>query len=291
MKKLIILFLFILLMIPVCMAKSSDASLLRAVEKGNHGDLLKLLKNGANPNIITSDGEFTPLILAIDKNDVKAAQLLLDYGADPDFRSKRGLSPVLRLVIRNNPDDVEMLRLILEHGADYTAQHDFQYAVNPVSLSIKLKNYTAFNMFNDYKKFNKCDIAYYKMQGQMLKNAEHWKAIETWKSCKMMPLNDSLIGLSLDDIIQLYGKPVSTAHLGKDSMEVTYVNLYSKYVNNPANKKFWLVRKESPMDNKKILINRCKDYKSFVIDNNTVVDIKNSEYKGDNPIQYYQPRL
>jgi len=201
MKKLIILFLFILLMIPVCMAKSSDASLLRAVEKGNHGDLLKLLKNGANPNIITSDGEFTPLILAIDKNDVKSAQLLLDYGADPDFRSKRGLSPVLRLVIRNNPDDAEMLRLILEHGADYTAQHDFQYAVNPVSLSIKLKNYTAFNMFNDYKKFNKCDISYYKMQGQMLKNAEHWKAIETWKSCKMMPLNDSLIGLSLDDIM------------------------------------------------------------------------------------------
>lgn len=291
MKKLIILFLFVLLMIPVCMAKSMDAKLTNAVEKGNHGDLIKLLKNGANPNVTTADGEFTPLILAIDRNDVKAAQLLLDYGADPDFRTKNGISPVLRIVIRNNPDDAQMLRLLLEHGADYTAQHEFQYAINPVSLSLKLKNYTAFNMFNDYKRFDKCDIAYYKMQGQTLKNAEHWNAIETWKSCKMMPLNDSHIGLSLNDIIKQFGKPVSSVQLGRDSMEVTYVNLYSTYVKNPAVNKFWLARPESGMNHKKMLVNRCKDYKSFIIDKDIVVDIKNSEYKGENPIKYYQPRL
>ncbi len=291
MKKLIILFLFVLLMIPVCMAKSIDTKLTKAVEKGNHGDLIKLLKNGANPNATTADGEFTPLILAIDKNDVKAAQLLLDYGADPDFQTQNGISPVLRIVIRNNPDDAQMLRLLLEHGADYTLQHEFQYAINPVSLSLKLKNYTAFNMFNDYKKFNKCDIAYYKMQGQTLKNAEHWSAIETWKSCKMMPLNDSHIGLTLNDIIQQFGKPVSSVQLGRDSIEVTYVNLYSTYVKNPAVSKFWLARQESGMNLKKMLVNRCKDYKSFIIDKDIVVDIKNSDYKGDNPIKYYQPRL
>lgn len=291
MKKLIILFLFILIMIPVCMAKSSDTKLIKAVEKGNHGDLVKLLKKGANPNITTPDGEFTPLIIAIDKNDVKSAQLLLDYGADPDFRAKNGVSPVLRVVIRNNPDDAAMLRLLLEYNADYTAQHEFQYALNPVSLALKLKNYSAFNMFNDYKKFGKCDIAYYKMQGQMLKNEEHWKSIDTWKSCKMMPLNDSLIGLSLEDIIKLYGKPVSSAHLGKDSFEITYVNLYSKYVNNPALKKTLPVTRASSTNNKKMLVNKCKDYKSFVIDKNIVVDIKNSDYKGENPIKYYQPML
>ena len=291
MKKLIILFFFILLMIPVCMAKSADSKMITAIEKGNHGDLIKLLKKGVNPNFVTSDGEFTPLIMAIDKNDVKAAQLLLDNGADPDFRTKRGVSPVFRVVVRNNPDDSEMLRLLLEHGADYTAQHEFQYALNPVSLSLKLKNYPAFNMFNEYKHFSKCDIAYYKMQGQMIKNAEHWKAIDTWKSCKMMPLNDSVIGLTLNDIIQLYGKPVSTTYIGKDSFEVTYVNLYSKYTDNPTIRKHWTIRSESPTDTKKILVNKCKDYKSFVIDKNIVVDIKNSEYKGDSPIQYYQPKI
>lgn len=291
MKKFIILFFLIVLIVPVCLAKSYNKELFKAVEAGNHNAVLKLLKSGANPNILSLNGEFTPLLVAVDNNDVDTAQVLLDYGADPNFRAMNDMSPVMSVVIRNNPDDMKMLRLLLEYGADYTSPSEFQYSVNPVSLSMKLKNYNAFNMFNEYGKFGKCEIAFYKMQGQSVKNEEHWNAIKTWKSCNMMPLNDSLIGLSFDDIIKQFGKPVSSTHVGKNSFDISYVNLYSKYIDNPLRKKNWVVRPESSTNTKRRLVNRCKEYKAFSIDDGIVVDIKNSDYKGDNPIMYYLPKM
>ncbi len=291
MKKLIILFFLIVLLVPVCLAKSYNGDILKAIESGNHNAVLKALKAGADPNSFTANGEFTALLIAIDNNDLEMAQILLDYGADPDLRAKNDMSPVFRIVARNNPEDKDMLRLLLEHGADYTAANNFQYTVNPVSIAMKIKNYDALNMFNEYGHFNKCEIAFYKMQGQSVKNAEHWKAVETWKSCKMMPLNDSLIGLTFDELIKQYGKPVSSNYIGKNSFEISYVNLYSKYIENPLRKKNWVIRPESPTKNQRMLINRCKEYKSFVIDDGIVVDIKNSDYKGDNPIMYYLPKM
>lgn len=289
MKKLVILFLLIILIVPVSLAKSYDADLIKAVMAGNYTAMIKALKAGASPDATDHTGEFTALLIAIDNNDLQAAQILLDYGADPDLRSKTDMSPVLRVVVKNTPQDSDLLRLLLEHGADFEKPNEFQYEVNPVSLAMKLKNYSAFNMFNEYRHFDKCDIAFYKMQGQTIKNAEHWKAIETWKSCKMLPVNESMIGLSLDEIIKQYGKPISSKTYSRDMMEVKYVNLYSKYVENPVRKRHWTMRPDSVTDNKLLLINRCKENKTFLIDRGIVVDIRNSEYKGENPIQHYQP--
>ena len=291
MKKLIILFFLILLVVPVCIAKTLKIDFIKAVEKGNYNAVVSALKDGADPNMLTLNGEFTALILAIDNNDLKMAQILLDYGADPNLHSGNDMSPVMRVVIRNHPDDNEILRLLLEHGADFTSPSDFQYTVNPVSLALKLKNYNAFNMFNEYKHFGKCDIAFYKMQGQMIKNAEHWKAVETWKSCKMLPPNDSLIGLTFDEVIRQFGKPDTSTNVGKKSFEMTYVNLYSQYIDNPVRKVHWILRKESMQSEKRKLINRCKDDKTFYIDDDIVVDVRNSEQKSLNSIMFYSPKM
>ena len=50
--------------------------------RSRHDALLKLLRAGASPDLATNDGS-TPLMLAAYQGDVRSAQILLDYGADP----------------------------------------------------------------------------------------------------------------------------------------------------------------------------------------------------------------
>ena len=57
-------------------------NLIDAVLDGNVDLLSKLLADGANPNASEDDAQITPLHFAAQNNQIKAADLLLNAGAD-----------------------------------------------------------------------------------------------------------------------------------------------------------------------------------------------------------------
>ena len=84
-------------------------------------DWLKLLLDaGADPNHSQGEGAsaLVPLCLAVGHNIFGAAQLLLQYGADPNVHKGNCLH-----ISTINPR-VEMLQLLLDYGADYSIQDD-----------------------------------------------------------------------------------------------------------------------------------------------------------------------
>jgi ankyrin repeat protein len=71
------------------------------------------LKNGANPNIITSGD--TPLKSAVYTENIKLVEILLDNGADPNFFPENEYSP---LNLACETLNLEIIKLLLERGAN-----------------------------------------------------------------------------------------------------------------------------------------------------------------------------
>lgn len=80
-----------------------------------------LIKNGADVNEIIDlgDGFFTTnLNVSVSVNSPKAADILLKYGADPDFKDTKGRTALMYAVLTGN----EILKAILAHGANPDVQ-------------------------------------------------------------------------------------------------------------------------------------------------------------------------
>ncbi len=76
-----------------------------------------LLEHGANVNFRSSDGSSVLLQTAYSA-DVMATRLLLDSGADPNLSQDDGTTPLMAAVIVGNTD---LVKLLLEHDADTAA--------------------------------------------------------------------------------------------------------------------------------------------------------------------------
>lgn len=74
-----------------------------------------LLKNGADPNYLSRDGSYSPLILAAARNDAKLIQMLLKAGAKIDLRNKSGATALQYAADQGASDAVKAL---LAAGAD-----------------------------------------------------------------------------------------------------------------------------------------------------------------------------
>lgn len=76
----------------------------------NYGTLEYLLRSGANPNA------YSVLAHAVQNNDIYATELLLRYGADPNYTNhpyRTTDAPALHHAL-----SVEMVELLLRYGAD-----------------------------------------------------------------------------------------------------------------------------------------------------------------------------
>ncbi|XP_015929696.1 ankyrin repeat and protein kinase domain-containing protein 1 isoform X2 [Parasteatoda tepidariorum] len=78
-----------------------------------------LLKHGANPNAEYYSG-FE--INFIDPTDVKAVELLLQYGANPNARDRQGITLLMKAC--RNPGGLECAKILIAHGADVNAITD-----------------------------------------------------------------------------------------------------------------------------------------------------------------------
>jgi ankyrin repeat protein len=86
-----------------------------------------LVDNGARVNIrpmsfqLDAFNGFTPLMFAAISNDKPSFLYLLDHGADPNIKTKRGYT-VLMLLQQAETDDPEMTLALINHGAVVSAR-------------------------------------------------------------------------------------------------------------------------------------------------------------------------
>ncbi len=106
--------------------------LYRSVIAGNLKASEVLLNNGANPNIQCSMGE-TSLYQAVDMEKIEHVKLLLKYGADPNISQIDGLSSLHLAVSKQN---ILIIKYLLKFNANPNKQSTL-YKQTPVHLAIK----------------------------------------------------------------------------------------------------------------------------------------------------------
>ncbi|HVE57170.1 MAG TPA: ankyrin repeat domain-containing protein [Pyrinomonadaceae bacterium] len=100
------------------------SALLTAIQSGQTEIVNYLLEKGASPNILSADNDFdnsyfsyctSPLMFAIDREDVKLIKFLLANKADPNLTCKNGKN-ALRVALKKEKYDI--YDLLLKAGAD-----------------------------------------------------------------------------------------------------------------------------------------------------------------------------
>ncbi|HZH39482.1 MAG TPA: ankyrin repeat domain-containing protein, partial [Gemmatimonadales bacterium] len=96
-------------------------------EAGDLGALTALVETGR----LTPDSLSIMLIRSCDWHSLDAVKLLLDHGADPTYRAKWGLSPLLHSIARDN--GLEVVQALLDHGADPNRRDPHSRTKEPVT--------------------------------------------------------------------------------------------------------------------------------------------------------------
>ena len=107
MKNRIYLFLILFLLPTAAFSLTYADALIRAVESNDLPAVRTLLEKGADVNFLTEDGK-TPLICAVLRENTEMVYFLLEHGAAPDFCAPGTLSPV-RVARLRNLKDIEAL--------------------------------------------------------------------------------------------------------------------------------------------------------------------------------------
>lgn len=84
-----------------------------------HDMVEKLLKRGADVNLSDAHG-WTPLLRAVENNNVTTVEILIQAGANIDKTNKHGWTPLMRACIKGN---VFLVKLFLKHGANVFLQN------------------------------------------------------------------------------------------------------------------------------------------------------------------------
>jgi ankyrin repeat protein len=92
---------------------------LRDVRNGNLNAVRVRLSQGVPIEARDAQRNKTALMIAVDEGNVEMARLLLDHGADPNATTEYGHRPLLRAVYRGN---VELASLLIERGAEVAVE-------------------------------------------------------------------------------------------------------------------------------------------------------------------------
>lgn len=118
------------------------SDLWNAAFEGDFDLVKKILSTNVDPNSGDDTG-LTPLHMAIQQKHVNVIHLLLDSGADINQPDKNGNIP-LWTAIHNWRQELDVILLLLEHGADPTIKNHHGNAVMAVlenSNSLEVKPY------------------------------------------------------------------------------------------------------------------------------------------------------
>lgn len=111
-----------------CRAFADDQqNLFGAIESGNNDALAAVLDRGVSPEL-RAQNNATPLMFAAVKNNVEAARILLDRGAEVDakgFSSQDGDANSTALILAAEMGSVAVAELLIEKGADVNYVNSF----------------------------------------------------------------------------------------------------------------------------------------------------------------------
>ncbi len=121
---------FSFLMMQAC-ANSYKKSheLIEAIELQDTQKVTALLESGIDPNALPGPADFflnpifeyspkIPLSAACSTGNLEIVQLLISHGATAEYREGAGWSPLVSTLFYYQPNDVEIVELLLENGAD-----------------------------------------------------------------------------------------------------------------------------------------------------------------------------
>ncbi|GHU02309.1 hypothetical protein FACS1894147_03910 [Spirochaetia bacterium] len=120
MKKCLLL-IFVFQMVGNHIYAQSKIEILAFIDNNQIEDIQKLLDNGYNINTEAAFN-YTPLIYAIDKNNIEVVEFLIKYKPDLELCTNMG-SPIT-VAARNN--NRKMIELLLDNGADIN--NDFRFS-------------------------------------------------------------------------------------------------------------------------------------------------------------------
>lgn len=107
-------------------AGRGESALLVAVSKDQLRCAEVLLENGADPDMMNNDKE-TPLYKACERNSAALVALLLNSGASVNTRCNQGWTALQEAVVRNN---VEICEMLLKAGAKHNTTN--MYGISPL---------------------------------------------------------------------------------------------------------------------------------------------------------------
>ncbi len=100
---------------------SGETALNQAARDGNFAVVKLLLEKGADPNTVAPNGEAVLFQAAIFGKDKETVEILLDKGANANFKNKnRTGATVLHVLSTYSPreEDLNMMKVLIEKGAD-----------------------------------------------------------------------------------------------------------------------------------------------------------------------------
>lgn len=96
-------------------AADTAPQLIQATLAGDGDTVETLLEQGTDPNLVYNTN--TALTYAARDGFTKTARLLIDHGADVNWIDGEGVTP---LILASFKDHIEIVQLLLAHGADVT---------------------------------------------------------------------------------------------------------------------------------------------------------------------------
>jgi len=116
-----------LALISLSQGKGKQPPLIQAAKEGKVSLIETLIRQGA-PVDVTNVENATPLMVACEEGKLEAARVLLAHGAKVDFQSKCAPyhTPLFCAVLGSHHD---VVRLLLEHGADRTLRDSVEKTV------------------------------------------------------------------------------------------------------------------------------------------------------------------
>ena len=111
--------------------------LIIAVIKENIEIARLLIESGANIDTGTSKEYDTPLIIAVKKENIEIARLLIEAGANVNLVNQNGNDPLSIAVTKEN---IEIARLLIESGANIDTGTSKEYDT-PLIIAVKKRKY------------------------------------------------------------------------------------------------------------------------------------------------------
>jgi ankyrin repeat protein len=117
-------------------APAGTNALVNAINQNNIPEIEKLLKNGANPNLVIGEGSLlTLLTCSTTPNSLHIAELLLKSGANVDEKDMFGNTPLMN---STGEENLDMAKLLLHYKANLNLQD--HYGQTALMIAVNRKN-------------------------------------------------------------------------------------------------------------------------------------------------------